>query len=773
MFRAEATAARDSARPGTVRRATATWSLTAALAVLILAACTGLAPVLRGANWWFALAFVTVTVLFTAAALRRVGFRFAPLGASVVLLGLVTLLFSGGTGFLGVIPTPGAVDRFTLLVRAGFRSIQQQSPPAVADEGLIFLLVSAVGVVAILMEFLAIGRRLPAVAASPLLVVLVLPGLIVRGGAGAVSLVLTACAFLVLLAVDVRVRHAEAARESGGALASRGPGRQAAVVVGGFAVVTALFLSTTMAGLAQGSPSGSGPAGLLFGSGVRTMIDLGDDLRRPDAVPALHYSTDASEPPYLKLLTLDTFAGTTWTASTTTPDPRNTPEFIPRPPGLSDAVETTTTKTSIVVDGVRTRWLPAPSPATRVQGLRGTWTWNSDTGAIGSTGSTTSGQTYSVTALEVLPTAEQLRQSGAAYPADVRRYLDLPVQYPGVIHSTAVTVTKGSRSSFDAAVALQDYLRGPDFTYDTDAPVADNGADIITAFLDSKRGYCVHFASAMAVMARTLGIPSRVVVGYLPGTRESNYGEGMRRFNVTSHDLHSWPELYFTGIGWVPFEPTPGRGSVPDYATPEAASAGVDPTTGLPSSAPRPSQDPTADDIAAAPGSSAASSTGLHLGDVGLLLALAVVLALVPGAVRAARRARRRLALGAGTAGPDVAWLEVRDAALDYGIAFSDTQTPREQAARLESALAGPVGSAADAQAQQDALRRLRAALERARYARDDAHAADGLAADVDLVTAGIARQATPAARWRARLAPASLWPAALSAKREERPRRL
>jgi transglutaminase-like putative cysteine protease len=418
-----------------------------------------------------------------------------------------------------------------------------------------------------------------------------------------------------------------------------------------------------------------------------------------------------------------------------------------------------------------------------VQGLRGTWLWDSDSGAIGSERSTTIGQDYSVTALQLLPTAEQLRQSDGSYPRDIQRYLDLPARYPALIHDTAVKATGGSASSFDAAVALQDYLRGPEFTYDTDAPVDKDydgaGADVIAAFLQAKRGYCVHFASAMAVMARTLGIPSRVVVGYLPGTRDSNYGEGFRRFNVTSHDLHSWPELYFTGIGWVPFEPTPGRGSVPDYATPETSTAGVDPSTGLPSSAARPSEDPTANDAADATGAAATAESGPGLADLGLALALAVVLALVPGALRAVRRMRRRRALRAGAAGPETAWLELRDTAVDHGLAFPDTETPREQAARVDALLADlanpadtavPAGGAQEA---RDALRRLRSAHEWVSYAREsEAHGTE-LTADLDRVTAAIAARSTPQTRWRARLLPASFWPDALSGKREARPRRL
>ena len=87
----------------------------------------------------------------------------------------------------------------------------------------------------------------------------------------------------------------------------------------------------------------------------------------------------------------------------------------------------------------------------------------------------------------------------------------------------------------------------------------------MSTFLASKHGYCVQFASAMAVMARTLGIPARLGVGFLPGTKQSNGRQG-----VSLNDAHAWPELYFEGIGWVRFEPTPRvrTGAAPAYSQP-------------------------------------------------------------------------------------------------------------------------------------------------------------------------------------------------------------
>src|SRR5262249_18439893 len=110
---------------------------------------------------------------------------------------------------------------------------------------------------------------------------------------------------------------------------------------------------------------------------------------------------------------------------------------------------------------------------------------------------------------------------------------------------------------YTKAKALRDYFRGSDFTYDTKVDSFDNGSAILQ-FLNDKRGFCVQFASAYAVMARTLGIPARVAVGFTPGERDAN-----GTFHVSSHDAHAWPEIYLNGVGWTHmFDPTPPRAGV-------------------------------------------------------------------------------------------------------------------------------------------------------------------------------------------------------------------
>ena len=115
-------------------------------------------------------------------------------------------------------------------------------------------------------------------------------------------------------------------------------------------------------------------------------------------------------------------------------------------------------------------------------------------------------------------------------------------------------------------MAIQRYLRSAEFTYSLQSPVQGgydgNGLSVLADFLTQKSGYCIHFASAMAVMARLEGIPSRIAVGYAPGrptgATVSVAGQGaLPEYEVDARDAHAWPELYFQGLGWVPFEPTP------------------------------------------------------------------------------------------------------------------------------------------------------------------------------------------------------------------------
>src|SRR5674476_116194 len=163
--------------------------------------------------------------------------------------------------------------------------------------------------------------------------------------------------------------------------------------------------------------------------------------------------------------------------------------------------------------------------------------------------SRTRGPKHTVSSLQISPTLEQMRDADARASGALYEYTKVPARMPRSIGETANEVTAGMNNDYDRAVALQTFFRSGDFTYSETAPVEDgfdgNGVDVIAEFLNEKSGYCVQFSSAMAVMARTLGIPARIAVGYAPGNRSGKQINGKPIYEVTSDLLHSWPELYF------------------------------------------------------------------------------------------------------------------------------------------------------------------------------------------------------------------------------------
>ena len=745
------------------------WPLSLAVLVLLMTGCAALGAVLSGSAWWLALLVVAGIVLVCAAWLRRLGVLpvFVPLLSTGALVVLLTLFFGGGTGLLWLIPTGDTVARFTELATAGVRSIQTQGTPAQVLDGILFLLVVGVGLLAMVMDLLAVGLRRPALAGVPALVPVAVPGFVVSTGAGWVALVATAAAFLLLLRIDVHLRGMQVNLDAGGrsaGLTGAAGAVRGALAIGAIGIVGSLVVSLA-APVFSGGAFGTKPTSALFGAGVSPMINLGQDLRRPTAGPALHYRTTATEQPYLALLTLDDIKGASWLPRAAEVNTDLTVDAIADPPGLSAQVARTEARTLITIDGVRTDMLPVPVPALSVEGVDGDWYWNLDTQAISSVNSTTAGQRYTVTSLEVQPTRDELRQAGGRYPVAIEPSLFLPMGTPEIIGQTALTVTEGTDSSYDAAVAVQDYLRGSEFSYDTEAPVEEGydggGADVIATFLDVKRGYCVHFASAMALMSRSLGIPARISLGYLPGTRTSTVIDGLNRYNVDSHDLHAWPELYFVGVGWVPFEPTPGRGSVPDYAQPESTTVSGAPAPGAAAPVvPRLNDDPGFEPGAADSLSATEDELPGTLARIGLVAVALLLLLLAPGAVRLARRQRRRRLLATNRVGAVLAWRELADTAVDAGLGVYETLTTRELAATIRQR-----PGIGDTPAVRDALERMLVATEQAHYAPKSGAAparGAGLLADLDVVLEALRAGSGTARRVRALVFPASLTSTAL-----------
>jgi transglutaminase-like putative cysteine protease len=171
------------------------------------------------------------------------------------------------------------------------------------------------------------------------------------------------------------------------------------------------------------------------------------------------------------------------------------------------------------------------------------------------------GDSYQVTSLTSVANLVQLRSAGTDYPATIRqRYLQLPNSLPDRVRQLARKIASDARATnpFDTATALEFWLR-TQIKYNEQIPAPPPGVDGVDYLLfEVKEGYCDYYASAMAVMARSLGIPARIATGYTQGTFDATRGV----YQVFQFNAHTWAEVYFPQYGWVQFEPTASQPSL-------------------------------------------------------------------------------------------------------------------------------------------------------------------------------------------------------------------
>jgi transglutaminase-like putative cysteine protease len=478
---------------------------------------------------------------------------------------------------------------------------------------------------------------------------------------------------------------------------------------------------------------------------VSADLRLGQDLRRPEGIEALTLVTSAASPPYLRMATLSRFDGDVWR-----PDRG---ERVPLREGFgerdwAESIKTVETDVSIKVLGVSSDRLPLPYAPERVSGVNGVWSALQENRTAVSGSSDAAGADYTVQAATPVPTLEQIRASSAS-GADVT---ELPADLPPIINRLAREVTSDADTDYDRLIALQDWFRN-EFTYSLDAPVEEGfdgtGADAVATFLEKRTGYCIHFAGAFALMADTLGMPVRIVVGYLPGSGTDQRRDDSIVYSVTSDQLHSWPEVHFEGIGWVPFEPTATLGVPTDFIAASSGGSGDGPEAPTPTIAPTTSPSATPTDEADRDQDVAGGGTGalqtLNPAPVTLTVLGLLVLLLLPAMVRELRRAMR---MGRARSGDAMAaWRELSDTLIDLGLAAPEAQTARVRAEVLVTRRG----------TDPEALAPLVAAVERVSYAPSAPDAGD-LAAPLRVVIAQLAAGVDSRQRLLTRLLPASLF---------------
>lgn len=669
----------------------------------------------------------------------------------------LTAIFGRSTALLGVIPTPTTLASVPALFAGASEELRLGIAPVAPATGLAFVLVAAVTGLAVVLDHVVLTARMPLLAGVGLVAVSLIPTIAIPADVNVPAVLALAATVLFLLRMDVRSRTRTEApvRRTG----SRVWGASATAI--GIAAVSVLVTLVAVPFLPQPALRFASGTGAGFGTTINPNLELGNDLRQPRDIDVLTVTTTGPSAPYLRAVTLSQFDGAVWqpdSGDTVTVPGADAPVFDPVQVDGDIAVADWTT--TVEVGELDSPWLPVPYPASAVTGLEGEWLGMPANRTIVSRSGSSRNQDYQVRTLVPRPTLEQIRSRpvGGDELGDAVRAL--PADVPAIIGDTARSVTAGAQSPYDALIALQTWFRSSQFRYSLDAPVDAGfdgaGMDAVARFLDQRAGYCVHFASAFAVMARTLDMPSRIVVGYLPGTRSGSVEQtGSIEYTVTSSQLHAWPEVYFRGIGWVPFEPTNSLGVPTTFAsgntggqtgsatTPEQQDAATPGATRT--DAPQLGDQDGPGTTSSGVGTATAQSAVPVLVGVGAVILL--LLAAAPGVSRAWRRRSRAPRILAGDA--VAAWAEIRADAVDLGIRAPDAESPRAFAARLVE----------EHGVDADDIGLVRDALERAVYAEDGVDPARGpeLADAVERIRERLRAGASAAGRVRALVLPRSL----------------
>jgi transglutaminase-like putative cysteine protease len=592
-------------------------TVTAAVAVVLTS--TVLYPVFTDSVFFAASLGAVLTVAATGALtrLRSVPVVICLAAGVISLVLYLNLVFEARHSLLFVIPTPASISRLWDLVGGGLSDARRYAPPVPNLPGLLFLTVAGVGITAVMTDLIAVRLRSTALAGLPLLVLFTVPVMVNAPHSQLATLLvfcLAGAGYLAMLSADGRERirvwgrlvslwrpgsQPEAATGPGGAdvngagsngagisgvhvRSSRaGPDTRALAAAGrrvGLAsIVLALCAPLLVPGLHPSKvfPSGAGIGGTGGGTGAlslpNALSQAISQIRENHPAVVFTYTTDApsslesDDAQYFRQYVFDTLGDSSgWEVSAYKNDSGPT-TVMPTPQGLSSTVLPPVVTTNVTVaktfptDSSQPTFLPLLYPANQLV-VRGKWLTDPDLMVYSdSDSSSIAGQRYTETSLTVDPSTRQLEQLGKlTSTAGMGPDLELPPSYKtSALLKLAQQHTAGQRTEIGQMDALASWLSGSQFRYSLGAQPFDTADGLLSFLTKNRSGFCVQSAYAMTVLARLLGIPARLVVGYTAGTLVKG-----NEYKVMNTDAHAWTELFFPNFGWLRFEPTPsGQGT--------------------------------------------------------------------------------------------------------------------------------------------------------------------------------------------------------------------
>jgi hypothetical protein len=532
-----------------------------------LCASTSLTGVVSGWSWLGYLFVAIVLVACTGLALRSVRAPTIVVGLAqlVVLAFLITGSFTT-SGILKIIPGPAAFSELRDVLAASADQIGTGLAPVDGTPPILCLVTIAIGLVAVLVDTLAVAASAPAATGLVLLCVYAVPASLSDTMLPWWTFVLGAASFAALLAVDGNHRHRRWRNRDAPGLGGSPSSASTPAAVVSIALVLGLItgVAATGVGTVGSLPGGGGPGTGSGGGGfgVEPFTQLRGLLDQGAAVELFKVRGLGDEKHLLRAFTLDTYLPNEgWVIGNNGRMPPGVAANRPLPPAPGDTGAAPSRPIQIQPTNWVDNWLPVYGDPRELQNVADNWLYDKGTGAVFTT-SRQSAPPYTELASLNEPTKDELRAAVPKDDATTQQYT-APEQVDKRVVAKAQQITENKTNNFDKATALWQFFTAQNgFTYDTQtAPATDSDA-LADFILNGKRGFCEQFASAMAVMLRAVGIPSRVAIGFTPGTPQGDYQ------TVSSKDAHAWVEVYFGDSGWVSFDPTPlsdGRGFIPSY----------------------------------------------------------------------------------------------------------------------------------------------------------------------------------------------------------------
>jgi Transglutaminase-like superfamily/TgpA N-terminal domain/Domain of unknown function (DUF4129) len=723
-------------------------------ASLTLATAFALTHVFAGRSWLLVMALAALAPpAFLGWAQKRHWhslIRVAVVGAGGLWL---TALVVDPKSTIGGVPTRATISSLARALTHAPHTLRSAIVPVAPTGSALALAFVGVFVAASLSAWIATSLDAPIGAFAPSIALYIVVAAVGDGGwvAPTALYALASLAYLLALAQhDLVARRTwfHSARPRGSRIALGG------ALVGACVVMISVAVGPELPG-AGGSPLldvkslGRGAGGNLL-SAPPPILHIQDKLTQ-GPVQEL-FTVSSARPAYWRVIALDWFTDdNAWGVNKATERSATT---LPRP---NDSQPTKPLHQQFHIEQIDPHWLPAAYQPieinlTAARVVPETLTLLVDsTQPIGTV-------VYDVQSEVPAPSQALLRDAPLdprAKPNDIA----LPPDFPQAVRTLAEQVTQGKNTPYARAVALEQFFRAPgNFTYTLDTNL-DDSTNAIVQFLRQRRGFCEQFAATFAVMARAVGVPARVAVGYQPGTLRA---DGL--YHVTNRNAHAWPEVWIDGTGWIPFEPTPafseptlGIGTGGPQSGRSSSTPTTAPITGATtprSGATQPTVKPTLPGGAlrvqpAAPKKSRTSTLGLAVTAIMIAAGVAAVCALgllglsIFALWRRSRRRRNDRDLRQRVLG---AWAEALDHLDAAGV------PPRPQATAIEFALRhAPAHGAGDAGPALMELARLQSA---AMFAPDPPTPTEAAFAweQVDTISSTVRHSVKATTRWRRRL---------------------